>query len=66
MLFRFRSREKYRVAVVEIRTREITLQVRDQNLYTTNRQNSEASRKSYPDGSVIETRCYHFLSVCEL
>ena len=57
----------YCLAVVGIRTREFVVQVRDQNLHTTNRQNdSEARRQSYPDGNVIETRSYHFSSVREL
>ena len=34
---------------------DCAVQVRDRNLYTTNRQNdSDARRLSYPDGSVIE------------
>ena len=45
------------LAVVVIRTWEISVEVCDRNLYTTNRQNdSEAWRQSYPDGNVIETR----------
>ena len=41
--------------VVGIRTREIAVQVRDQNLHTTNRQkDSEARRsKSYPDDNML-------------
>ena len=53
--------------MIGIQTREIAVQVRDRNLHTTNRQNdSEVRWYSYPDGSVIETRSYHFSSVREL
>ena len=55
------------LAVIRVLTQEIVVQVGDRNLYTTNRQNDrEARRKSYPDGGVIETRSYHFLSAREL